>query len=184
MKKIFISLLFIGLVGTGFVYKDTIIDKTEYLITDPAEIALHANTSQSDTVEKFESEIYGKIHLLVGKEETFGFRHILARHTTQYFVDFENKNGASMFDSDLEAEDILIGIKHFLEHCVEVQAYNSSNERNIAYVGFAKFNDEYVKCLLIVREEDKGIVTFYPFTREREQEMVQGIRTQMQFQFD
>ena len=180
MKKkavFFLIILFISPFGGFIIYEHSefLIDNTKFLISDPAKSVLNANFPEQDTVYTFQSEVYGKINLFAGTEEKYGFRHILARHTTQYFINYDDKNENTFFDNEVTGGDIIIGIKEFYKHCVDVEPYNNHIDRNIAYVGYTKINGENVKCLLIVRKENKSIVTFYPFKEKREQEILDAI---------
>lgn len=167
MKKVISPILIIVLLGfISYDHKDQIIENAKYLLNNPAEEVLNANIPENDTVEVFESSDYGKIALLAGTEEDYGLRHILARHTSNYFVNFKNKNNATQFDDDISGKDILKGIDYFLKHCVDVPAYNRERNRNISFIGFTEIGEQRVKCLLIVRRKDHTIVTFYPFVEE------------------
>jgi len=164
MKKALSPIFIIVLLGfIGYDHKDDIIDHTKFLINNPAEKVLNANLPQSDTIYDFQSEIYGELYLLAGTEEDFGLRHILARHTKNYFINYKDKNDATQFAENVSGKDILLGIEDFYEHCVDVSDYNSHPDRNIAYVGYADIDGDNIKCLLIVRREENTIVTFYPF---------------------
>lgn len=178
-----VSTLLIILLG-GFItydHKEYIVDNTKYVLNSPAEFVLNANVPEQDTIETFESDIYGKIYLLAGTEANYGYRHILARHTSEYFVNFDNKNGATLFDDEVGGNDILLGIKSFYNHCVDVEAYNRRTDRNITYVGYTELNKKKIKCLLVVRKKDKGIVTFYPFNEMSAEEL---IRPKQRFHYD
>jgi len=103
------------------------------------------------------------ISLLAGKKESFGFRHILARHTKRYFVDYNDKNNSTLFADDVTGRDIIRGIESFYENCVDVPAYNREPRNNAVYVGYSDINGTNIKCLLIIKTTTHQIVSFYPF---------------------
>jgi len=46
-----------------------------------------------------------------------------------------------MFPEEASGNEIILAIKDFYEHCIDVDAYNRSINRNITYVGFATINN-------------------------------------------
>jgi len=173
MKKTLPIIVMFVLVGAypTYVHKDQIAHTFEEVFSDRADVVLNANVPEVEPIETFKNETHGQIQLLSGKEETSGFRHILARHTKKYFVNFTNKNEKTLFADDVSGTDLIYGIKEFYENCVDIGIYNRSADRNLVFVGFVELNGKNVKCILIVRQENKQIVTFYPFNEVREQEL-------------
>jgi hypothetical protein len=172
MKKIISPILIIFLISfIGYEHYNQALDNAKLLVYDPAEKVLNANLPNDEILYSFESNHYDKIYLYAGTEEKYGFRHILARHTENYFINFENKNNATMFDNNITGDDLILGIKDFYNHCVDVPPYNNRPDRNIVYIGFANIKDKDIKCLLVVRAKDNSIVTFYPLTEIRENEL-------------
>jgi hypothetical protein len=167
MQKI-ISYTLIVLLTSTITYqnKDEIVTQTKFLFSDPAQAVLNANLPEEDTIYRFQSPNYEEIVLTAGTEKDYGFRHILARHTEDYFINFDDKNNATMFDKDVSGKDLVIGIEEFYKHCVEVSEYNTNPNENTSYVGFTEIDDKLVKCLLIIKTTNKQIVTFYPFVEE------------------
>ncbi len=177
MKKIISTLLIITLLGfLGYEHREIVIDHTMLIIDNPTTAVLNANLHRDEDVYTFDSDIYGQIQLDAGTEPTYGFRHILARHTSKYFINFEDKNSATLFEDDVTGNDLILGMKEFYKHCVAVEAYNRRSDRNTAYVGFTTLNGNWEKCLLIVRKENNQIVTFYPFREIREREILEEIQ--------
>ncbi len=178
-KKILNFTLFLIIMSlSGFIIYDKsefLIDNSKALIYDDAKSVLNANIPEQEDITSFESEVYGTIYLSAGTEPKYGFRHILARHTSQYFINYDDKNGATFFDDELTGSDVILGIKEFYKHCVAVEAYNRKPERNITYVGYTTLNNDKVKCLLIVKKDSKEVVTFYPFKKVREEEILEEI---------
>ena len=169
MKKAFSILVLFVMVGAhpAYVYKDKITHKIEDTFSDRADHVLNANVLEEESIEVFKNETYGQIQLLAGTEKDFGFRHILARHTKNYFVNYDNKNENSFFDDEVSGTDLIYGIKQFYENCIDVELYNTRSHRNIAYLGYTELDGKRIKCLLAVRKETMEIVTFYPFDEER-----------------
>lgn len=163
-------IIFIGY-GAYFHYEDISVN-IKYRLKDPGEKMLSANVSENELIYTFDNEIYGKIYLYAGTETNVGLRHILARHTRNYFTNYEDKNLITLFDDEITGGDIILIIRDFYNHCIDVEIYNRNPEKNTAYVGFAKINDKRIKCLLVVRREDKKIVTFYPFNLKRKKEIL------------
>ncbi|MCF6366631.1 MAG: hypothetical protein L3J35_10565 [Bacteroidales bacterium] len=181
MKKVISPLLIIVLLGfVGYEHYEHVLDYSKLIIQNPAKAVLNANLPKEEDIYTFDNDVYGTIYLDAGTEPTYGLRHILARHTKQFFINYEDKNNSTMFSEDLSGNEIILGIKEFYEHCIDVDAYNRSINRNIAYVGFTVLNNEKVKCLLIVRKNTKQIITFYPFNEIREQEVLEEIEDERQ----
>ncbi len=180
MKKKLLNITFFLIIISlsGFIIYDKsefLVDNSKALIYDEAQSVLNANIPALEDITFFENDIYGTIYLSAGTEPTYGFRHILARHTSEYFINYEDKNTATYFDSEVTGTDLIHGIKEFYKHCVEVEAYNRKPERNITFVGYTTLNKEKVKCLLIIRKQTKQIITFYPFKKIREEEILEEI---------
>lgn len=159
----------------AYVHRNNIAHALEDTFSDRADIVLNANVVIDENIETFKNETYGDIQLVAGSEPDFGFRHILARHTKNYFVNFNNKNNNSMFDDEVSGTDLIYGIRDFYEDCVDIESYNRNARRNIAYVGFTEIDGDRLKCLLIVRRENKQIVTFYPLLTLTETEALQQL---------
>jgi len=130
---------------------------------DKAEYVLNANIPNEELIDSFYNETYKPIYLPVGIQEDYGFRHILARHTVNYFINFKNKSQNSLFPDDIKGNDLIDGIIEFYEHCVDVPLYNRQRKRKIVYIGYTKIKGERIKCLLIVRQKNRQIISFYPF---------------------
>ncbi len=167
MQKIISYTLIIALASTiTYQNKDEITTHSKFLFNDPAELVLNANVPQEDTIYRFKSPNYEEIVLTAGTEKGYGFRHILARHTEDYFVNFDNKNNVTLFEKGVKGKDIVLGIDEFYKHCVEVFEYNTNPDENTSYVGFTEIDSKPVKCLLIIKTANKQVVTFYPFVEE------------------
>lgn len=167
MKKVLFPLLFIATIAyLGYEHYDEMKLNLK-LIRDPADIVLNSNYPKDNVLFTFDNETYGKVTLYAGYQPDFGFRHILARHTEQYFINFDDKNNTTMFPDDATGRDIIRAMNKFYKNCVEIGEYNTHPDRNIAYVGFTEINDERTLCLLIVRKADNSIVTFYPLTEKK-----------------
>ena len=176
MKKVISTILIITLLSfIIYEHYEYVLDYSKLIIKNPTNAVLNANFPKDKDIYTFESDVYGTIHLDAGTEPTYGLRHILARHTKQFFINYEDKNNSTMFSEEVSGNEIILGIKDFYEHCVEVDAYNHRLDKNIAYVGFTTLNNEKVKCLLIVRRNTKQIITFYPFNEIREREILDEI---------
>ena len=144
--------------------------KPKYIFVDPADVVLNANIPDSSTIAVFRSDVYPTISLKAGKEENYGFRHILARHTDSYFINFDNKNNATKFDNEVTGADLINAIAEFYQHCVDVNVsfYNRKLTKNIVYLGWTEINGEKLKCLLVVNKAEETITTFYPFVEKEE----------------
>ena len=171
-------LMFMVVAGAhpAYVYKDQITHKIEDTFSDRADHVLNANVTETEVLETFKNKTYGDITLLAGNEPNYGFRHILARHTQKYFVNYDDKNEKSLFGDDVSGTDIIYGIKSFYENCVDIGIYNRRKERNLVYVGFTEIDGERIKCLLVVRKENMQIITFYPFNKKTEAEVIEDER--------
>ncbi len=175
-KSFLMFLLLLTAGGAGVYYGSdrvqTAVDekKPKYIFVDPADMVLNANLPDTTTIAVFESDVYPTIYLKAGRDESWGFRHILARHTTQYFINFDNKNYTTMFDNDVTGSELINAIEDFYKHCVDVNVpdYNRRLGRNNVYLGWTEINDEKVKCLLVVNRDEETITTFYPFIEKEE----------------
>jgi hypothetical protein len=184
MKKSISILAILGILCyVAYHNKSFLAQKTNFLLHDPSEKVLNANTSEKDTIISFHHAVHGTIHLLVGTEKGYGLRHILARHTNKYFVNFDDKNKNTLFTDDVNGKEVISAMQEFYKHCVDIGIYNRRADRNIAYVGFVKIKGKDIKCLLIVRKLSKEIVTFYPFNEVREQEILRELE-QERFHYD
>ena len=152
---------------------------TSFILTDQAEYVLNANIPDDEILDTFYNKTYDPIYLSVGNEPQYGFRHILARHTTQYFVNFDNKNDASFFPKNIDGGDLIDAMEEFFKNCVDVPLYNRQRRnrqdnrainRNRVFIGFTEINEQRIKCLLITRRENNQIVTFYPFEESEDVE--------------
>ena len=170
MKKVVVVLFIVGLLGAypAYVHKDFLLNRFENVVSDRADEVLDANTPDDKIIEVFENETHGKITLVAGTEEFHGFRHILARHTKKYFINFERKNNTSHFDESIEVTgtDIIYALEHFYANCVDVKKYSNKNG-NLSYLGFVNIKGERVKCMLIVKERTNEITTFYPYNERK-----------------
>jgi hypothetical protein len=164
-KTVFITLIVILSGVVAYDHKDELISHSKFILKDPSELVLNANIPETDTIYSFNNSIYGEIFLLSGKEETFGFRHILARHTKRYFINYTDKNNATLFDDEASGKDILLGLEKFYENCIDIPSY-STEAANLVYIGFTEIEDKKIKCLLVIKRENNQIVTFYPFNQE------------------
>ncbi len=175
--KTLVIILLLGFIG--YEHSAPIAEQLKIYWKDPAEHVLNANVPADEIVYSFDSKIHGKIYLQAGIEENYGLRHILARHTQNYFINFKNKNNATMFDSNISGRELIYGLEKFYQNCVDVVKYNNKIERNSVYIGYTRFrkDGDYVKCLLVVRTESNEIVTFYPIdeTEEFEQKVLEPI---------
>ncbi len=126
---------------------------------------------------------YGWIKLYVGNSR-YGFRHILMRHTTRYFRDYPEKNNATMFNQFADGTDIWRGMRQMYEHAALVELYNSAFDRNEVYVGVAQIGGDPERCLLVVRKYDKKIVTFYPLSLKREEDLRDEYLTRYRFYYE
>lgn len=139
--------------------------KAMLLFIDPAEEALYANTPQDELIRTFESELHEPINLRVGAPDTHGFRHILSRHTSNYFHEYANKS-RNRFDEELTGNDIIWGIEDFFQDCIRSELFNTRNEEKMVYVGYANLRGVPTRSLLVVDTQTRNIRTFYPFTEE------------------
>ncbi len=113
---------------------------------------------------------YGWVKLYVGNNY-YGFRHILKRHTLNYFSDYYNKNNATLFNKYVSGTEIWKAIREVYQNAALVELYNSAFNRNEVYIGIAQIGGKYERCLLVVRKTDKHIITFYPLSLQREQKL-------------
>ncbi len=163
MKKVIFPFLFILSIGfIGYEHRDIVQELPEIIKEDPAEYVLNSNIPEAEVISIFNSKHYGEIELDAGEEASYGIRHILARHTTQYFINFDDKNNASFFPSDIDGKDLIKMIDYFYDHCISIPAYNRKTDKNIVYLGFSKINDKEFECLLVVNKQKESITTFYP----------------------
>lgn len=173
MKKAILPILFLLLLAfVGYEHRDKLDINTNFILEDQAEYVLNANIPDNEIIDTFYNETYDPIYMPVGIEETYGFRHILARHSINYFVNFSNKNEISLFPDKITGSDLINSLIGFYEHCVDVPLYNRQRARNIVYIGFAKIKDERLKCLLIVRQENRQVVSFYPFDEKNIRDVI------------
>jgi hypothetical protein len=185
MKKAITPMLIILILGQfGYVHKDYIIDNTKFLIHNPAEDVLNSNVPERDSITSYNNEVYGAIKLFAGTDSLYGLRHILARHTSKYFINFKNKNKETLFADDVTGKDIMLGIDEFYKNCIVIGPYNRSPERNISYVGFTEINNKRLKCLLVVRKLTNEIVTFYSINEVSEEDILADVREQLRPRFD
>ena len=168
----------------SYLHQDLLVHKAKSIISDQAEHVLNANVSESDTIRTFMSETFGKLTLLTGTEDDYGFRHILARHTNKYFTNYDNKNDKSLFSDDLDGNDLLFAMEQFYKHSVDIGIYNRRSERNLVFVGFVELKGVRTKCLMAVRKSDMNIITFYPFNKRRETEVLREIEERERYYYD
>jgi len=159
----------------GYDHKEYLEDNVKYIINNPADEVLNANIPEEEILCTFKSETYGEIILQAGVEENYGLRHILARHTTNFFINFDDKNNSSMFYDEITGKELLLGLDEFVKHCVDVPKYSNNKSDNLVYIGFTKIGGERIKCLLIVMSDTKSIVTFYPFEENTTQDLPEPI---------
>ncbi len=169
-------LFFVIILGAhpAYVYQDEIKCFAENIFKEQAKRVLNANIPDKEVIKTFENDAHGKAVLVVGNEDKYGLRHILAKHTKKYFVNFEDKKEVTLFDDDVTGTDIIYGIKDFYKNCIDVDKYNENPDENIVYVGLAKIKGTQVKCLLVVNKDNKQIVNFYPFNKKAEQEFLEA----------
>nr|MCU0447939.1 hypothetical protein [Microscillaceae bacterium] len=114
MKNATSLLLASLLVGyIGYNDREYFADSARYLIHNPAEYVLNSNVSEKEQVYVLENEALGKVTLSAGTEADYGLRHILARHTNKYFVNYKDKNKNTLFEDDITGKEIVIGLKEF-----------------------------------------------------------------------
>jgi len=178
MTRTFNYFIFVILLSIYPIYvnHDTIALLIENTVSDRAKVVLNANISKSDTIKVFDNQTYGKIYLMAGLEKTYGFRHILARHTEQYFINYDNKNTNTLFENTVSGTDLIYGLKDFYEHCIDIEVYNLKPNERDTYIGYANIQDRRVKCILVVRKADHEIITFYPLVEKRENEILERYR--------
>jgi len=170
-KLVFPILFFILLGNTVYEHKKELLELPKLLEQDPAEYVLNSNIPDDKTLTTFQNDIYGTIELKVGNEATFGFRHILARHTEKYFINYKDKNNATEFPSNVSGRELVKAIDDFYEHCVDAQFYNRNNRwRNLVFVGFTVIDTTKYKCLMVINKEHKTITTFYPIGNKEDVE--------------
>lgn len=164
MKKIILPFLLVLTFGfIGYEHYDEVLIFTKDIVKNPENRILNANTDEDEIIEKFYNDIYGELVLTAGKETEMGFRHILARHTTEYFINFDDKKISNSFPNEATPRDIIKAIRIFYNNCVDVPKYlNSTANNKTAYIGLTTINGEKIKCLLIVGDNGK-IITFYPY---------------------
>ncbi|MGB0525887.1 MAG: hypothetical protein ACPGJS_23105 [Flammeovirgaceae bacterium] len=178
MKNVFSFILFVVVVGAhpAYVYRDAITHKLEDTFSDRADHVLNANVPETEVIATFKNDNYGEITLLAGNEPKYGFRHILARHTKKYFVNYNDKNEHSLFSDEVSGTDLIYGIKDFYENCVDIDIYNRREGVNHVFVGFTELDGKRIKCLLAVRQDNMQIVTFYPFNKKTESDLIDDER--------
>jgi len=175
MKAVYLTTTLLLIAFLGYEHHEKVVDQAKMLVHNPAELVLNANLPAEEEMYSFDSEVYGEMYLYAGTEPKYGLRHILARHTSKYFVNYDDKNGATLFEDEVSGGDLILGIKDFYKHCVDVDAYNRKIGSYKAYVGYATLANKKVKCLLIVKESNKSIITFYPFKKLKEAEIQKEI---------
>ncbi|MBN2663748.1 MAG: hypothetical protein JXR68_08880 [Bacteroidales bacterium] len=165
MKKVILPFLLVLTLGfIGYEHYDEVLIFAKDIVKNPENRILNANTDEDEIIEKFYNDIYGEIILTAGEENGMGFRHILARHTTEYFINFDNKETSNSFSDETTTRDIIKAIRIFYNNCVDVPKYlNRTSNNKTAYLGLTTINREKIKCLLIVSDNGK-IITFYPYT--------------------
>ncbi len=171
MKKFIFPFLFLLSIGyIGYEHKTDFNQISEKFSKDPAEYVLNANVSHEEIIDTFYNPVYKHIDLEVGIAKKYGLRHILARHTQQYFTEFANKNEQSMFQYDINGHELIDAIRQFYKHCVDIPIYSTSDSNQV-FVGFTKINEIPIKCLLIVKKTTHSIVTFYPLQKSWEENL-------------
>ena len=154
----------------GYYNYDTFFD-TGQLNNKMIEYVLYANTPDSVLLHTFEHPVYGKATLHVGNEADTGLRHILARHTTGYFINYNRKNPKTLFDDQLYGLDILKGLEDFFKHSIKVDVYNRKRRENTTYIGFADMKGVATRCLMAVETQTGKIITFYPLNGIEEKDL-------------
>ena len=141
-------------------------------IFDPGKYVLNENVPNDELIEKFHSDLLDEdFYLYAGSEEKYGLRHILARHTNNYFINFENKDYNDLFPPKTNGFDIIYGIKSFLNNCIEdkEEEFILHNKKNRVFLGIAPMDEKEILSVLVVREYDNSIITFYPLNKSKEQ---------------
>lgn len=132
---------------------------------------LYANNPDTTLLEVFSHPVYGPAKLYSGLTEKNGFRHILAVHTEDYFINYNDKNDRTLFKKGIEGEEILKGIEEFYLHCVKVDVYNRKPRENTTYIGFTQLDSVHTLCLLAVEKKTNRILTFYPLNDITEEDL-------------
>ncbi len=134
-----------------------------------------ANTPESEEIESYNS-ILGVFTLKAGNKQHYGLRHILARHTTNYFPSYYKAR--SLFDDDITANELVNSLDYFFDHCVEVylQKKDPNDDSRGVCLGYIKHNGHLIRCLLVYRKSDNSIITFYPLTKQNELNMLDSWR--------
>ena len=179
MKKVLLMTVLIG-AHPIYVYQDEILHKVQDAFYDYGEYVLNANVSANETMQTFKNETYGQVTLSVGTAEGYGFRHILARHTENYFVNFDEKSNVTLFDDEVSGTDLIYGMKEFYQNCLDIQIYNKHPDQNMTYVGFINLGSGRIKCIMAIRKNDKQILTFYPLKKKTEEQLEQERRLEEQ----
>lgn len=105
-------LLLVGYVG--YDNRQVVSDEVKFLFNNKAEKVLNANLAEKTEILIYENETFGKAILYAGTEPEYGLRHILARHTKNYFVNYQNKNQNTLFDEKMTAKDYRVRLKKLL----------------------------------------------------------------------
>ncbi len=132
-----------------------------------------ANTSEHEIIKTYNSPL-GKFRLKAGNKEHYGLRHILARHTRNYFPDYNKAQ--TLFDDHITPDLIVGSLDYFVNYCVEVylQKKDPYDESRGVCLGYIIHKGHLIRCLLVYRKSDKSIITFYPLTKENELEMLES----------
>jgi len=131
---------------------DEVKDTTSEVIVNNEDIADYVsnlNISDNELIHKFNSNSSKIINLYV-----YGFRHILQRHSGDYFIDYNNK--ATLFPAKTTGNQIVDGIQKIILNGDTVKSNNS----NIVIEERINLNNSSDNYRLIISRDNK-IVTFF-----------------------
>ncbi len=133
------------------------------------------STSEYEEIRTYNSEL-GYFVLKAGNKKHYGLRHILARHTRDYYPGY--RKAISLFDDDITANELVKSLDYFFDHCVEVylQKKDPYDDSLGVCLGYIKHNGRLIRCLLVYRKSDNSIITFYPLTKQNELNMLDSWR--------
>jgi len=127
---------------------------TAVIEIDPADYVLDNSVPKNEILKKIEKSNTKIIILKVGNDK-FGFRHILMRHTFDYYKDYSPK-GEPLFPKNTTGKQIIEGIEDVVKNGNEKSTDNGKYQ-------FEKeifLNGEKARYRLIVTDKYE-IITFY-----------------------
>lgn len=129
---------------------------------DWGEYVIDESVPEDEVVKEF--FVNGKtFFLFTGKQfenttKGYGLRHILCRHSEDYFKDFDYKENIALFPANTNVEQIIDGIEEVLKYG-RVSEPDKSENYTVEYKIF--MNNEEVDYKVVIRKSDNSIVTFF-----------------------